>query len=81
MTIAGSHLKWILSVTIRQVIYEWIDISATDEHIGVAKALSNSVKSTIRFQGNQYHSDKQLADDQKEGIRKILKLYKLMKSA
>ena len=61
-------------------VWEWIDVSATDEHIGVAKALSSSVKSTIRFQGNQYYSDKQLANDQKEGIRKILKLYKLMKS-
>lgn len=62
-------------------VWEWSDVAASDKYIEVAKALANSAKSTIRFQGNQYYSDKQLQDDQKEGIKSILKLFQLMKNA
>lgn len=62
-------------------VWEWSDVAASDKYIEVAKALANSEKSTIRFQGNQYYSDKRLQDDQKEGIKNILKLFQLMKRA
>lgn len=62
-------------------VWEWSDVPASEKYIEVAKALANSAKSTIRFQGNQYYSDKQLQDDQKEGIKNILKLFQLMKNA
>jgi len=62
-------------------VWEWIDVSAKNKEIEVAKALANAQKATIRFQGNQYYSDKQLQDDQKNSIKKILKLYSLMGGA
>lgn len=62
-------------------VWEWIDVAAKNKEIEVAKALANAKKATIRFQGNQYYSDKQLQDDQKISIRKILKLYTLMGGA
>lgn len=60
-------------------VWEWSDLAASEKHIEVAKALANSKKSIIRFQGDQYYSDKLIQDDQKEGINNILKLFKLMK--
>lgn len=62
-------------------VWEWSDEAASDQYIEVAKALANSAKSTIRFQGNKYYSDKQLQNDQKKGIKNILKLFQLMKNA
>ena len=59
-------------------VWEWIDVSAGKEEIKVAKALANAQKATIRFQGNQYYSDKQLQDDQQNSIKKIIELYSLM---
>lgn len=60
-------------------VWEWLDVLATDKEIEAANALATAKKSTIRFQGSQYHSDKVLQDDQKSSIKKILKLYSLMK--
>lgn len=62
-------------------VWEWIDVSANKQEIAVAKALANAQKATIRFQGKQYYSDKHLQDDQKDAIRKILKLFSLMGGA
>lgn len=62
-------------------VWEWSDVAASEKYIEVAKALANAEKSTIRFQGNQYYSDKQLQEDQKKGILDILKLFRLMKNA
>jgi hypothetical protein len=62
-------------------VWEWVDVSAKNKEIEVAKALANAGKSTIRFQGNQYYSDKQLDNDQKIAINKILRLYSLMGGA
>lgn len=62
-------------------VWEWIDVSANKQEIAVAKALASAQKATIRFQGNQYYSDKHLQDDQKDAIRKILKLFSLMDGA
>ena len=59
-------------------VWEWIDVAAKKKEIEVAKALANAKKATIRFQGDQYYSDKQLQDDQKISILKVLKLYSLM---
>lgn len=61
-------------------VWEWADLSATESHVEAAKALANAKKSTIRFQGNKYYSDKLLADDQKNGIKGILRLFELMES-
>ncbi len=49
-------------------VWEWIDIPATEKEIEVSKALAISENSIIRFQGNQYYSDKKLEADQKQGI-------------
>jgi hypothetical protein len=62
-------------------VWEWSDSSATDKDIEVANALASATKSIIRFNGNQYYSDENLAEDQKEGIKNILALYSLMKGS
>lgn len=62
-------------------VWEWIDVSATKKEIEVAKALANAQNAIIRFQGNKYYADKQLQDDQKNSLKKMLKLYSLMSDA
>lgn len=62
-------------------VWEWIDVSAKDKEIEVAKAIATSNKATIRFQGSKYYSDKVLNAEQKKSIQQIIKLFGLMKSA
>lgn len=62
-------------------VWEWSDLAASSRYIKVAKALATAEKSIIRFQGNQYYSDKKLQEDQKKGILDILKLFHLMKNS
>jgi hypothetical protein len=62
-------------------VWEWIDVSAKAKEIEVAKALATSNKSTIRFQGNKYYSDKTLNTEQKESIQQVIKLFTLMEGA
>ncbi len=62
-------------------VWEWVDISATSKEIEVAKKLANADKSTIRFQGSKYYSDKDLDGDQKKSLLNVLKLFELMSGA
>lgn len=59
-------------------VWEWIDIAAGSKEIEIAKAIASAKESTIRFQGNQYYSDKKLEDDQKESIKVILRIFSEM---
>ena len=61
-------------------VWEWIDIPANEKEIEVAKKLAGANKAVIRFQGSQYYSDQTLQNDQKEGIKTVLELYKLMRN-
>lgn len=62
-------------------VWEWIDTSASEKELEVAKAIASANKATIRFQGSKYYSDKTLQEDQKSSIQQIIKLFNLMKSA
>jgi hypothetical protein len=59
-------------------VWEWLDVSAGSKEVEIATALSSATNATIRFQGNQYYSDKKLDDDQKQSIKTIIRIYKEM---
>ncbi len=60
-------------------VWEWVDLTASSKHIEAAKALARAQTATIRFQGDPYYADEQLADDQKRSLSDMLKLFELMK--
>lgn len=62
-------------------VWEWLDTSASDKELEVAKAIASADEAIIRFQGSKYYSDKTLQAEQKGSLRKIIKLFNLIKKA
>lgn len=56
-------------------VWEWIDVSPTDEEIEMLKAMGNSEETIIRFQGDTYHYDLTLSDSDKKAINSVLEAY------
>lgn len=60
-------------------IKEWVDMPATRKMLDIASRLSEAKYPVVRFQGKKYYKEEVLRRDQQEGIKKILRLYSLMK--
>ena len=59
-------------------VWEWINIPVRRKEILLAKKICNAKKTIIRFQGEHYYRDSVLSDEQKNGIKKIIKLFNLL---
>lgn len=53
-------------------IWEWLDVNAEGQHIEIAKAVANSRKAIIRYDGKQYYKDRVVTATEKQAIRNIL---------
>lgn len=59
-------------------VEEWIDIPATPNEIAWTQKLARAQKAVVRFQGSEHNKDVELTPEQKDGIAKVLRIYKLM---
>ncbi|UCD51591.1 MAG: hypothetical protein JSW27_02955, partial [Phycisphaerales bacterium] len=59
-------------------IEEWVDIPATSDEIEWLQRLAKAENAIVRFQGSEHTEDVRLTPAQKDGIAKVLSLYKLM---
>ena len=53
-------------------IWEWIDESAGDREISIARAIAESDRAVIRHRGDQYHYDRVITNNEKQAIRQTL---------
>jgi hypothetical protein len=60
-------------------IWEWIDITPSDYHLGLIDKVINSRSAVIRFYGSQYRNDRTISSSQKNGLRNILNAYEALK--
>ena len=58
-------------------VWEYVDILLEDEDIPLLKAIANSQKTSIRFQGDQYRYDREITQNEKYGIMDVLNAYEL----
>jgi hypothetical protein len=53
-------------------VWEWYDISPSDENVSMVKAIMNSKKAVIRCEGDQYYKDRTITATEKKAIKSIL---------
>ncbi|MEP1330587.1 hypothetical protein [Pseudophaeobacter sp.] len=61
-------------------IWEWMDVSPSDNQIEVLRSLGNAKEAILRFEGDQYRKDVKLSAGDKRAIREVLAAYEVMRS-
>jgi hypothetical protein len=61
-------------------IWEWMDVMAHGQYLDIAKRISNSKKTVIRFQGQDYYDDYTVKPEDKEAIRDTLLAFDVLQS-
>ncbi len=59
-------------------IWEWIDVVASGQYLEITKRISESNKTVIRFNGQQYFDDYTVRIEDKEAIRDALLAYEVL---
>lgn len=59
-------------------IWEWYDVSLTDELYYVVKDIINSKNVKIRHNGSQYYKDRVISEKEKQGLKNVLDAYSAM---
>lgn len=59
-------------------IWEWYDVSLTDELYYIIKDIINSKNVKIRHNGSQYYKDRVISEKEKQGIRNVLDAYEAL---
>jgi hypothetical protein len=59
-------------------IWEWIDVLASGQYLELAKKIAVSEKTVIRFNGQQYHDNYIVKNEDKEAIRDALLAYDVL---
>jgi hypothetical protein len=59
-------------------VWEYVDIPG-DRYLSLIKQISESKKTLIRFRGRQREFDFQVSKKQKDAMRRVLRLYELMR--
>ena len=60
------------------VVWEYIDLEATDTDIKTLWAIVNSTQTVIRFEGDDHRYDLTVLDSDKAAIRDILTAYEAL---
>lgn len=60
-------------------VWEYVDIPVTSYDISTLKSIAESTKTTIRFEGDERHYDRQITQNEKNGIKDILAAYEYLK--
>jgi hypothetical protein len=53
-------------------VWEWYDISPSDENVTMVKAIMNSKKAVIRCEGDQYYKDRTITSTEKKALKSVL---------
>ena len=53
-------------------VWEWYDISPSDENVSMVKAIMNAKKAVIRCQGDQYYKDRTITSTEKKALKSVL---------
>lgn len=56
-------------------VWEWYDISPSDENVSMVKAIMNSKKAVIRCEGDQYYKDRTITSTEKKALKSVLAGY------
>ena len=56
-------------------VWEYVDMSVSESDKALLKKIANSKKTVVRFEGDQYHYDKTITQNEKYGITDILTAY------
>lgn len=70
---------WDVERNNKTVVWEWIDLLATDADIEMLKEIANSKKTIVRFKGDQDYYDLLVSQNDKNGIKDVLTAYEAMK--
>jgi hypothetical protein len=60
-------------------IWEWLDIIVGESEEKILEKIANSKSAKIRYEGMQYHDDREITNKEKNIIKKTLELYKSLK--
>lgn len=56
-------------------IWEWYDKSPTESEINMVKEIINSKKTVLRYEGDQYHYDRDITQQEKQALQNVLDAY------
>jgi hypothetical protein len=56
-------------------IWEWLDIAVQEREYQMLKKIANSKTTKVRYEGNKYHDDRALTQEEKDIIKKTLEIY------
>ena len=59
-------------------IWEWYDESVSISDVQMLKTIITSKKATIRFEGDQYHSDHQITLAEKQAMQRVIDAYEAL---
>ena len=62
-------------------VWEWVDISPTDEDIEMLKQIANSKETIVRFQGDNYYYDLTVRSSDKTAINQVLNAYEALENS
>jgi hypothetical protein len=61
-------------------IWEYVDIVVEEAEIELLKAIANSERTIIRFEGDNYYDDVEIKDSDKKAITEVLLIYEYLKN-
>ena len=59
-------------------VWEWYDISPSDENVSMVKAIMNANKAVIRCEGDQYYKDRTITSAEKKALKSVLTGYEAL---
>lgn len=59
-------------------IWEWYDVTAGERELEIAKAIAESKKAVIRYEGRQYYKDRVVSSKEKQAIKNVLSAYEVL---
>lgn len=59
-------------------IWEYADVSATEEHLALISQVVQSSKAVVRFYGRQYYADRDVSELSKKKLGSLMEIYKML---
>jgi hypothetical protein len=59
-------------------VWEWIDVPMDKEKYQIIKAIIESKKTILRYQGDTYYQDRIITDTEKQALQNVLNAYEAM---
>ena len=59
-------------------IWEWYGVAAEGKHLEIAKAVAESKKAILRYEGRQYRKDREITAQEKRAIKNVLSAHEFL---